>query len=84
MARGKGLLPLPRAVAIRSFLFNHLYHHRGQVLGATSGCWTCRVPSVYGPTANENPFAGAMRRPPAGHAATQRLSIVRTSSCAMS
>ena len=59
MARGKGLLSLPRAVAIRSFLFNHLYHHRGQVL-VYLRLLDVSVPSVYGPTADENPFAGAM------------------------
>ena len=50
------LMSLPRIAAVRSFLFNHLYHHRGQVstylriVGAY-------VPAVYGPTADENPFA---------------------------
>jgi len=49
------LMTIPRLLAIRSFLFNHLYHHRGQIstylriVGA-------KVPSVYGPTADENPF----------------------------
>ena len=59
VAGGKDLVSLPRAVAIRSFLFNHLYHHRGQVL-VYLRLLDVPVPSVYGPTADENPFAGAM------------------------
>ena len=49
------LMTIPRLVAIRSFLFNHIYHHRGQlttylrIIGA-------KVPSIYGPSADENPF----------------------------
>ncbi len=41
--------PLPRAVVMRSFLFNHLYHHRGELivyLRATGN----KVPGLYGPT----------------------------------
>jgi uncharacterized damage-inducible protein DinB len=46
----------PRAAFLRSVLLNHWYHHRGQLtvylrqVGAA-------VPSVYGPSADENPFA---------------------------
>ena len=49
------LMTIPRLVAIRSLLFNHIYHHRGQattylrIIGA-------KVPSIYGPSADENPF----------------------------
>ena len=49
------LMAMPRTVAIRSFLFNHIYHHRGQ-LSAYLRAAGERVPSVYGPTADENPF----------------------------
>ncbi|SEW51861.1 DinB family protein [Chitinophaga arvensicola] len=41
--------PLPRAVVVRSFLFNHVYHHRGEMviyLRATGN----KVPGMYGPT----------------------------------
>ncbi len=41
--------PLPRKVVIRSFLFNHIYHHRGEMiiyLRATGN----KVPGLYGPT----------------------------------
>jgi len=41
--------PLPRGVVARSFLFNHIYHHRGEMivyLRATGN----KVPGMYGPT----------------------------------
>jgi len=41
--------PLPRALVIRGFLFNHMYHHRGELivyLRATGN----KVPGLYGPT----------------------------------
>ncbi len=52
------LMTMPRWMAIRWLLFNHVYHHRGQLtayLRASGGY----VPSVYGPSADENPFAEA-------------------------
>lgn len=51
------LMAAPRAAVIRTFLFNHLYHHRGQLL-VYLRLLNVPVPSVYGPTADENPFAG--------------------------
>lgn len=42
----------PRSLVIRGFLYNHLYHHRGEMivyLRATGN----RVPGLYGPTAEE-------------------------------
>ena len=48
----------PRAAVLRSFLFNHWYHHRGQAV-VYLRLLDVPVPSVYGPTADENPFAGA-------------------------
>jgi uncharacterized damage-inducible protein DinB len=59
MARGMELFAAPRTAVIRSFLFNHLYHHRGQLL-VYLRLLDVPVPSVYGPTADENPFAGAV------------------------
>lgn len=44
--------PLPRGIVSRSFLFNHLYHHRGEMivyLRATGN----KVPGLYGPTYEE-------------------------------
>lgn len=41
--------PMPRAVVVRSFLFNHIYHHRGEMvvyLRATGN----KPPGLYGPT----------------------------------
>ena len=49
------VMSMPRVAAIRTFLFNHLYHHRGQ-LSAYLRAAGAHVPSVYGPTADENPF----------------------------
>ncbi|HLT07847.1 MAG TPA: DinB family protein [Cyclobacteriaceae bacterium] len=45
--------PMPRGVVARGFLFNHLYHHRGEMivyLRATGN----KVPGLYGPTYEES------------------------------
>ncbi|WP_423148036.1 DinB family protein [Rubrolithibacter danxiaensis] len=45
--------PMPRSVVVRSFLFNHIYHHRGEMivyLRATGN----KVPGLYGPTFEES------------------------------
>lgn len=45
--------PMPRGVVSRSFLFNHIYHHRGELvvyLRATGN----KVPGMYGPTYEES------------------------------
>ena len=45
--------PLPRGVVARGFLFNHIYHHRGEMivyLRATGN----KVPGLYGPTYEDN------------------------------
>lgn len=50
------ILAFPRAALLRSIMLNHWYHHRGQLtvylreLGVP-------IPSIYGPSADENPFA---------------------------
>ena len=56
MAGGRQLFAGPRAAVLRSFLFNHWYHHRGQLL-VYLRLLDVPVPSVYGPSADENPFA---------------------------
>jgi uncharacterized damage-inducible protein DinB len=41
--------PMPRGIVLRGFLFNHIYHHRGEMvvyLRATGN----KVPGMYGPT----------------------------------
>jgi uncharacterized damage-inducible protein DinB len=53
---GQEVLAMPRAALLRSIMLNHWYHHRGQLsvylreLGVP-------VPSIYGPSADENPFS---------------------------
>lgn len=44
--------PMPRGIVARGFLFNHIYHHRGELivyLRATGN----KVPGLYGPTYEE-------------------------------
>ena len=50
------VMAIPVGAVLRSIMLNHWYHHRGQL------CVYLRqvgvpVPSVYGPSADENPFA---------------------------
>lgn len=54
----KTLFTAPRLGVLRSFLFNHWYHHRGQLV-VYLRLLEVPVPSVYGPTADENPFGAA-------------------------
>src|SRR5260370_26738900 len=53
---GKVLMSIPRIGFIRSILMNHNYHHRGQ-LSVYLRMLNVPVPSIYGPSADENPFA---------------------------
>jgi uncharacterized damage-inducible protein DinB len=45
-------LELPRAVALRSLIMNHVIHHRGQ-LSVYLRLNNIPVPSIYGPSADE-------------------------------
>jgi uncharacterized damage-inducible protein DinB len=51
----RDVMTLPVGAVLRSLMLNHWYHHRGQLsvylreLGVP-------VPSIYGPSADENPF----------------------------
>ena len=55
-AGGNELMAMPVGAMLRTIMLNHWYHHRGQLsvylrqVGAL-------VPSIYGPSADENPFA---------------------------
>lgn len=53
---GRTLLDLPRAGLYRTILLNHLYHHRGQ-LTVYLRMLDVPLPVIYGPSADENPFA---------------------------
>ncbi len=53
---GKILMTVPRIAFLRSILMNHNYHHRGQ-LSVYLRMLDVPVPSIYGPSADENPFA---------------------------
>ena len=53
---GRDILSMPRASFVRAIMLNHWYHHRGQLL-VYLRLLNQSVPSVYGPTADENPFA---------------------------
>ena len=56
VAGGREVFALPVGAVLRTIMLNHWYHHRGQLsvylrqVGAL-------VPSIYGPSADENPFA---------------------------
>ncbi|WP_437918117.1 DinB family protein [Sphingobacterium sp. LRF_L2] len=55
MKAGEKILlgPMPRGIVSRGFLFNHIYHHRGELivyLRATGN----KVPGLYGPTYEES------------------------------
>jgi uncharacterized damage-inducible protein DinB len=53
---GKVILSMPRIGFIRAIMMNHIYHHRGQ-LSVYLRLLEVPVPSIYGPSADENPFA---------------------------
>jgi uncharacterized damage-inducible protein DinB len=50
------VLAIPRVALLRSVLLNHWYHHRGQLTVYLKQL-DVPIPSVYGPSADENPFA---------------------------
>jgi uncharacterized damage-inducible protein DinB len=55
---GITIMALPKGVLIRSLALNHVYHHRGQ-LSVYLRLLNVPVPSIYGPSADENPMAAA-------------------------
>jgi uncharacterized damage-inducible protein DinB len=50
------IFEMPKVALIRSIALNHWYHHRGQ-LSVYLRLLDVPVPSIYGPSADENPFA---------------------------
>jgi uncharacterized damage-inducible protein DinB len=48
---GQAMFTLPRAACIRSFVLNHLIHHRGQLTVYLRLC-DVPLPPLYGPTAD--------------------------------
>jgi uncharacterized damage-inducible protein DinB len=55
---GRDVMTMPLGAVVRTIMLNHWYHHRGQLsvylrqVGAL-------VPSIYGPSADENPFTAS-------------------------
>jgi uncharacterized damage-inducible protein DinB len=52
LAAGNKILSLPRVAVLRSFVMNHIIHHRAQ-LGVYLRLNDIPVPSIYGPSADE-------------------------------
>jgi len=55
MMGDKELMAYPRGAIIRLIMLNHWYHHRGQ-MSVYLRLLGVPVPSIYGPSADENPF----------------------------
>jgi uncharacterized damage-inducible protein DinB len=55
---GSGIFTLPVPLFIRLLVFNHLCHHRGQ-LSTYLRTLNIAIPSIYGPSGDEDPFAAA-------------------------
>ena len=55
MNDGREILAMPRAAFLRAIMLNHWYHHRGQ-LSVYLRQLGVALPSIYGPSADENPF----------------------------
>jgi len=55
LAGGKPMMTMPKVAVVRTFALSHLIHHRGQ-LSVYLRLNNEPVPSIYGPSADENPF----------------------------
>ncbi len=55
MKDSKELMAAPRIALLRSFMLSHWIHHRGQ-LSVYLRLLDVPVPSIYGPSADENPY----------------------------
>jgi len=49
---GQKIMAMPRVAVFRSFIMNHMVHHRAQ-LGVYLRMNDVAVPSIYGPSADE-------------------------------
>jgi uncharacterized damage-inducible protein DinB len=58
MNGGQEVMAMPRGAVLRAIMLNHWYHHRGQ-LSVYLRLLGVPVPSIYGPSADENPFAAS-------------------------
>ena len=56
VAGDREVMAVPRVAVLRSIMLNHWYHHRGQ-LSVYLRLLDVPLPSIYGPSADENPFA---------------------------
>ncbi len=50
---GKTLFTMPKVAVMRSFVMNHMIHHRGQ-LSVYLRLNDVPIPSIYGPSADES------------------------------
>ncbi|HTQ98266.1 MAG TPA: DinB family protein [Candidatus Acidoferrum sp.] len=55
VVQGKKVVTLPKVAVLRSFVMNHMIHHRGQ-LAAFYRIAKVPVPSIYGPSKDEASF----------------------------
>jgi uncharacterized damage-inducible protein DinB len=55
LAGGQTIFTMPRTAVLRGFIMNHMIHHRAQ-LGIYLRLNDVPVPSIYGPSADENLF----------------------------
>jgi uncharacterized damage-inducible protein DinB len=55
-AGDKTIFSMPRAAVLRTFCVSHMVHHRAQ-LGVYLRMNDVPVPHIYGPSADDNPFA---------------------------
>lgn len=55
-AGDREVMAMPRIALLRAIMLNHWYHHRGQLTVYLREL-DVPLPSIYGPSADENPFA---------------------------
>lgn len=53
--------PMPRIQVVRGFLYNHLYHHRGELVSHLRASGN-KVPGLYGPSYEESQAMMAARQ----------------------